>query len=982
MLANPSSVQPLLVRHHVVQALRDHLNKTQFVEVTTPLLTAGAGGAVARPFETEATELEGQKLNLRIAPELWLKRLIVGGMSRIYEIGPAFRNEGVDATHNPEFTICEFYEACATLDSLMTKTELLLREMKQRIDEARAPASSSPISSGSPRLRDLPEVKLDLQSPFRRLEFLPALESAMKTPLPNLSTPSAHENLLSLFAAQNLDIPSNPTLPRLLDALAAHYLEPLCDQPTFITHHPAALSPLSKHFRCPTTGQTIAARAELFIHGREFANMYEEENSPFAQRSKFLEQLRYRAVDGEGDGQKDVDESYLEALEWGMPPTGGWGCGVDRLVMLFSGRERMSEVLAFGSLRNVVGLGRGRSRRSLEELAGTVKQLSQYVGFSEDDPRAEQDESVRHGEWQASGIDAAPPEVLRDAALENDEQSLQNTPPSALANDAEAKMLLSTFRTRYGRWIGIKESDDETWNMRTVRYPLLFTACCLVATRHSSEHVPHSEADRLFFQAKDELSASLLQTRQPLAFFQAVLILSLWSTTAGQQPLSLDSWLITGYALQHSLAPAVFQSLNNRTAKEQFAALSVRNHLCLSHLHACISTRRTAVVTSSDIELSRQLLNSGSSSKFETCKVAELALYWILYEHRINGTLHGRSALHHWKLKWARLFDQSRHQFLLMSYSFGQLLMCEQVLGSKSVAVHKSLLEEMLRHSSSIMQLAIDTTDARTKHLTDHVYHIIAFAAVTALRLMSRYRKNLQASTDIGQMETLVSKTVEWLDSIEPVSNAGRTMSDVIKATQRKLGSRISSSTQMSPPALLMDSTKLAVPDLHRRGENDLDSTVVALQHHATELKDGSILIFDNGVYRHHESFPYSRIIQVDRATKQIVWQYHEKNPMTFFTPFMGGAQRLANGNTLITEAANGRIFEVTMEGETVWEYVVDDFATYGGLDAKELEGMFDYPANATFRAYKYTPEEVPWLSENSAVDGGQNMDRTVQVKL
>ncbi|RMY53609.1 hypothetical protein D0863_13890 [Hortaea werneckii] len=360
MLANPSSVQPLLVRHHIVQALRDHLNKTQFVEVTTPLLTAGAGGAVARPFETEATELEGQKLNLRIAPELWLKRLVVGGMSRIYEIGPAFRNEGVDATHNPEFTICEFYEACATLDSLMTKTELLLREMKRRIDEARATASSGPGSPGSPRLKDLPEVKLDLQSPFKRLEFLPALESAMPTPLPNLSTPSAHENLLSLFVAQNLDIPSNPTLPRLLDALAAHYLEPLCDQPTFITHHPAALSPLSKHFRCPTTGQTIAARAELFIHGREFANMYEEENSPFAQRSKFLEQLRYRAVDGEGDGQKDVDESYLEALEWGMPPTGGWGCGVDRLVMLFSGRERMSEVLAFGSLRNVVGLGRTR----------------------------------------------------------------------------------------------------------------------------------------------------------------------------------------------------------------------------------------------------------------------------------------------------------------------------------------------------------------------------------------------------------------------------------------------------------------------------------------------------------------------------------------------------------------------------------------------------------------------------------------------
>ncbi|KAI7325628.1 hypothetical protein KC315_g7849 [Hortaea werneckii] len=144
-----------------------------------------------------------------------------------------------------------------------------------------------------------------------------------------------------------------------------------------------------------------------------------------------------------------------------------------------------------------------------------------------------------------------------------------------------------------------------------------------------------------------------------------------------------------------------------------------------------------------------------------------------------------------------------------------------------------------------------------------------------------------------------------------------------------------------------------------------------------------SILIFDNGVYRHHESFPYSRIIQVDRATKQIVWQYREENPMTFFTPFMGGAQRLANGNTLITEAANGRIFEVTKEREMVWEYVVDTFATYEGLDATELEGMFDYPANAIFRAYKYTPEEVlPWLPEVSAVNEGQTLDRTVQVKL
>lgn len=147
-----------------------------------------------------------------------------------------------------------------------------------------------------------------------------------------------------------------------------------------------------------------------------------------------------------------------------------------------------------------------------------------------------------------------------------------------------------------------------------------------------------------------------------------------------------------------------------------------------------------------------------------------------------------------------------------------------------------------------------------------------------------------------------------------------------------------------------------------------LDSTVVAQQHHASELEDGSILIFDNGVYRHHESFPYSRIIQVDRASKEIVWQYKDPHAMMFFSPFMGGVQRLKNGNTLITEAAVGRIFEVTKEGKICWEYILEDFADYKGLDAEELEGIFGYQANAVFRAYKYTPEEVPWLAEKFRV--------------
>lgn len=351
MLVNPAAIQTLQVRHLVEHHLNEFFSRDGFTKVNTPIISAGAGGAVARPFETEATELEGQKLNLRIAPELWLKRLVVGGMEKVYEIGPVFRNEGVDATHNPEFYTCEFYEAFATLEDLMRKTERLLVSMSEAIESVR-----------EGRLNALPSSKVSFRAPFQRLEFIPTIERELGHPLPDLSDPTtAHEQLLGLFRENNLEIPAQPTLPRLLDALTTTYIEPLCHQPTFITHHPAILSPLSKHTVCPTTGHNISLRAELFIGGREYANMYEEENSPFAQRQKFLGQLKFREMDGEGDGNNgrgDVDESYLEVLEWGLPPTGGWGCGIDRFVMLFAARERIADVMAFGSLRNVVGLGR------------------------------------------------------------------------------------------------------------------------------------------------------------------------------------------------------------------------------------------------------------------------------------------------------------------------------------------------------------------------------------------------------------------------------------------------------------------------------------------------------------------------------------------------------------------------------------------------------------------------------------------------
>lgn len=181
----------------------------------------------------------------------------------------------------------------------------------------------------------------------------------MNRPLPDLQSEHAVPELLQIFQRGNIAIPIYPTLPRLLDKLSGFYLEQQCLEPTFIINHPECLSPLSKSFIHPKTQQRVAARAELFINGQEIVNMYEEENSPFEQRRKFVDQSRYR---DEENTATTVDENYLQALEWGLPPTGGWGCGIDRLCMLMSGAGRIGDVLSFGTLRNVVSLGRGSSK--------------------------------------------------------------------------------------------------------------------------------------------------------------------------------------------------------------------------------------------------------------------------------------------------------------------------------------------------------------------------------------------------------------------------------------------------------------------------------------------------------------------------------------------------------------------------------------------------------------------------------------------
>lgn len=275
-------------------------------------------------------------------------------MSLLYRL----TEQGLDANHNPEFTTCEFYEAYANLEDLITTTEKLFFEIYTLVRRI----ASEPEAV-------VEDLDIEAAPPFGRLEFIPTIQTCLKEPFPDLSSPNATKELLAIFDNHEIPLPANPTLPRLLDKLASEFIEPQCQAPTFITYHPECLAPLAKSFIQPSTGQQVAASAELFVKGNEIVNMYEEENSPFEQRRKFEEALKYKEH-SDGAPNSEINESYIGALEWGLPPTGGWGCGIDRLVMLFTGASRIGDVLTFGTLRNVVNLGSAaKPTKKQDELA-------------------------------------------------------------------------------------------------------------------------------------------------------------------------------------------------------------------------------------------------------------------------------------------------------------------------------------------------------------------------------------------------------------------------------------------------------------------------------------------------------------------------------------------------------------------------------------------------------------------------------------
>jgi len=327
LIVNPEVRANFAKRSVIIRGVRDFLEAKGFIEVETPMMHQIPGGATARPFKTFHNAL-GIDLYLRIAPELYLKRLLVGGYERVYELNKNFRNEGISTRHNPEFSMLEFYIANRDYNFLMSFTEELLCEVALKA------AGALKIPYG--------EWEIDLTPPWPRLPMLEALE---KNGVPAEIFRDAAK-ATSWGRAEGIDIPTGSSMGKILDEIFKEKVEPGLIQPTFITDHPVELSPLAK--RKPEN-PGLVERFELFICGRELANAFSELNDPFDQKGRFLEQVEAKQA---GDDEAHwMDEDFIRALEYGMPPAAGEGIGIDRLVMLLTNSQSIRDVVLFPQLK-------------------------------------------------------------------------------------------------------------------------------------------------------------------------------------------------------------------------------------------------------------------------------------------------------------------------------------------------------------------------------------------------------------------------------------------------------------------------------------------------------------------------------------------------------------------------------------------------------------------------------------------------------
>lgn len=338
LIVNREVRNNFITRSKIISFIRNFLDNKDFIEVETPVLDVKHGGATAKPFITYHNDLK-QDMFMRIAPELKLKELIVGGLNKVYEIGKQFRNEGIDRTHNPEFTSIELYSAYSDYNELQTLTEDLISKMVFKLH------NSYEIEV------DYKEEKrkINFEPPFKVIDMIPFLEEKTNIKFPeNMDTLLFNNELESYLKENNIEVPRPATTSKMIDKLVETYIEIDCWNPTFIINHPVIMSPLAKWHR---SDSRLTERFELFIAGMEICNAYTELNDPKVQLERFIQQQKDKEF---GDKEAHiVDNHFVKCLEYGLPPTGGWGLGIDRLCMLLTNNiDSIREVILFPARNN------------------------------------------------------------------------------------------------------------------------------------------------------------------------------------------------------------------------------------------------------------------------------------------------------------------------------------------------------------------------------------------------------------------------------------------------------------------------------------------------------------------------------------------------------------------------------------------------------------------------------------------------------
>ncbi|KAF4121899.1 GAL4 [Geosmithia morbida] len=431
--------------------------------------------------------------------------------------------------------------------------------------------------------------------------------------------------------------------------------------------------------------------------------------------------------------------------------------------------------------------------------------------------RKEMSSSASSGNAPAAATSEPVPVLfIRDAAanagVHSTNSEYSGPSPDVIASGAvsvaTAQSLMHLFRVHYGRWVRFEQDGPvEHLVARVRRSPLLLASIFLIAVRHTHRELADQLAPGLFRETKKLLAASLLDIPKEIEYFQAALILSLWSTTIGQTPLSIDSWLLTTYAVKQGLASPVFSSvLQGESGPSHVDAWCIWNHLCLAHLQYCVGTRRRASLTEKDVDRCAWLVENSNVGNFEERMAAEIRLYWVTYQHysvQETTTQDVNASLESWKQEWAVLFcefwfvsvpshadlliwvpqGQPRAQFLQMGYHFSRHLVLRQTLRAPGASMNNSLLQAMIHDAKAIIDLAIHTTDERTRHLTDHIYHMLAFSALTICQLVKTYEAQLGTSTlDVSSLAQTISELIYWLRSIGLPCHAAHMLSDIVEA--------------------------------------------------------------------------------------------------------------------------------------------------------------------------------------------------------